>query len=113
MTLNHVHLSVRDLEAAIGWIKKVWRTDPSFANERMAVVPFAAFTVILDRSGHDSTATLGFESVDCDNDFNAAVERGAVPLEPPANRPWGARSAYLLGPGAITFEIEQTLSGAD
>jgi uncharacterized glyoxalase superfamily protein PhnB len=75
----------------------------------MAVVPFGALTVIFDQSDKDTCATLGFESAHCDADYNTVVERGAVPLEPPADRAWGARSAYLRGPGAVTFEIEQLL----
>jgi uncharacterized glyoxalase superfamily protein PhnB len=76
----------------------------------MAFVPFGAFTLFFDRSDKDSRATLGFESADCDADYNAAVERGAESLEAPVNRAWGTRSAYLRGPGAITFEIEQSLT---
>jgi hypothetical protein len=107
MTLNHVHLSVRDLDLAVKWIKDVWLAEPSFSNERMAVVTFGVFTVIFDKADADTKATLGFESHDCDADYRAAVERGAVAIEAPAGRPWGTRSAYLHGPGAIVFEIEQ------
>jgi hypothetical protein len=110
MTLNHVHISVCDLEAAIQWIREVWLAEPTFTSGRMAVVPFGPFTVILDRSDRDSLATLGFLSADCDADYNNVVRRGAVPLEPPTNRDWGARAAYLRGPGAITFEIEETMT---
>jgi uncharacterized glyoxalase superfamily protein PhnB len=110
MTLNHVHCSVCDLRAAIQWLREVWLAEPTFANDRMAVVPFGALTVIFDQSDKDTCATIGFESADCDADYNTVVERGAVPLEPPSNRAWGARSAYLRGPGAITFEIEQVLT---
>ena len=38
-------------------------------------------------------------------------ERGAETLEAPEDRAWGVRAAYLRGPGRITFEIEQELSG--
>ena len=110
MTLNHIHLQVRDFEAVIDWIKNVWQAEPSFTDNRLAVFSFGAFTVILDRSDKDSPATLGFESSDCDRDYAAVVKRGAVPVDPPANRPWGTRAAYLRGPGAVTFEIEQRLS---
>ena len=110
MTLNHVHLSVRDLDLTVKWIKEVWRAEPSVSNEQMAIVTFGAFTVIFDKADADTKATLGFESRDCDADYQAVVGRGAIPIEAPANRPWGTRSAYLHGPGAITFEIEQLSS---
>ena len=27
-------------------------------------------------------------------------------MQAPSNRPWGARAAYLQGPGRLKFEIE-------
>ena len=107
MTLNHVHLPVKDLGLAVRWMREIWHTEPSFENELLAVVEFGAFTVIFDRAEADSKATLGFESEDCDADYRAALERGAKPIDTPTTRSWGTRSAYLHGPGAITIEIEQ------
>lgn len=112
MKLNHIHFWVCDLKSALEWLQQVWQVQPTFWNDRMAVFPFGSFTVILDVSEKDSPATLGFESADCDADYNAVVQRGAISLEPPSNRPWGARSAYLKGPGALKFEIEQSLPSA-
>ena len=71
-----------------------------------------AVTLILDAETEDSVATIGFHSVDCDGDFAALVERGARALQPPHNRPYGARVAYLQGPGALTIEIEQMLASS-
>jgi len=110
MTLNNVHFAVRDLAAALAWLKEVWHAEATYADERMAAVPFGAFTVILDKADKDAPATLGFASRDCDVDYNAVVARGAVPLQAPADQPWGVRAAYLQGPGAIRFEIEQSLT---
>jgi catechol 2,3-dioxygenase-like lactoylglutathione lyase family enzyme len=110
MKLNHVHLSVRDLEAAVEWIRHVLQAEPTLVGDRMAFVLLGAFTIFFDRSDKDSPATLGFESADCDSDYKMVVERGAVPLEAPVNRAWGTRSAYLRGPGTITLEIEQNLA---
>jgi catechol 2,3-dioxygenase-like lactoylglutathione lyase family enzyme len=109
MHLNHIHVGVRDLRAALDWLDRVWELRPQFQNERMATFPFGAFILILDAAETDSPATIGFESGDCDRDFRAVVERGAVPLEPPSNKAWGARSAYIQGPGQLKFEIEGPL----
>ncbi len=57
--------------------------------------------------GIDSVMTLSFESVDCDKDFHDLVAKGAIAIESPADRPWGARAAYVRGPGAMTVEFEQ------
>jgi uncharacterized glyoxalase superfamily protein PhnB len=50
-----------------------------------------------DLAAYDVSATVGFDSDDCDRDFRAVVERGAIPLEPPTNKPWGVRAAYFKG----------------
>jgi hypothetical protein len=110
MTLNHVHLGVRDLSGALEWLRRIWQVGPAFQNERMATLQFGAFILILDAAAEDSSATIGFESDDCDRDYRAVIQRGALPLEAPANRPWGVRAAYLWGPGSLKFEIEGPLS---
>ncbi len=109
MNLNHIHVGVRDLDGALDWLDRVWQLKPEFRNERMATIPFHSFILILDAATEDTAATIGFESEDCDRDFAAVLERGAVALDPPSNKPWGARAAYLQGPGRLRFEIEQPL----
>ena len=109
MRLNHIHVSVRDLDGALEWLEQVWEVKSDFRNERMATLNFDTFILILDAAVIDSPATIGFESSDCDRDFRAVVERGAVSIEPPGDKPWGVRCAYIQGPGALKFEIEQPL----
>jgi len=77
----------------------------------MATFSFDAMTLIFDAANDDVSATIGFESHDCDSDFKAVVGRGAVGLEPSANRDWGVRTAYFKGPGALKFEIEGPTQG--
>lgn len=106
MNFNHIHLSVRDLRTALDWLDRIWQLKPQFQNDRMATVPFGSFTLILDAAETDSSATIGFESDDCDRDYRTVLERGAVAIEPPSNRAWGVRAAYVQGPGRLRFEIE-------
>jgi catechol 2,3-dioxygenase-like lactoylglutathione lyase family enzyme len=106
MTLNHIHLRVRDLNAAVVWFEKILKVQPGFRNERMATFSFNSLTLIFDTAGDDVSATVGFESDDCDRDFHAVVERGAIALEAPADKDWGVRAAYFKGPGDLKFEIE-------
>jgi len=106
---SHIHLGVKDLPAALQWLDKVWLLRPTFHNERMASLPFGEVTIILDASAADTTATVGFDSQNCDEDFRAVRSRGGIALEEPKDRPWGVRSAYIQGPGALKFEIEQML----
>ena len=109
MQLNHIHVGVRDLSGALAWLEKVWQLKPEFQNKQMATIIFGPFTLILDAAETDAVATIGFESDDCDRDFQAVVDRGADALEAPANKPWGVRAAYIKGPGGLKFEIEQPL----
>ena len=109
MRLNHIHVAVRDLKGALDWLERVWQLKAEFQNERMATLSFGEFILILDAADADSRATIGFESENCDQDFRGVVERGAVALEPPEDKPWGVRCAYIQGPGRLKFEIEQPL----
>ena len=109
MRISHVHCRVRDLPAAGHWFQHVLQATAVFNNERMVWLGFGDFGVILDAAPGDSTLTLGFDSDDCDADYRTLTGRGAESIEAPQDRPWGARSAYLKGPGALTVEIEQVL----
>jgi predicted enzyme related to lactoylglutathione lyase len=112
VTISHVHCQVRDLPAAVAWFTERCEVPPSFNDGRMAVFQFGAFTLILDAASSDSVVTIGFNSADCNADFASMVARGARVLESPQDRQYGARAAYLQGPGAIKIEIEQLLSSS-
>ena len=109
MEASHIHLGVTDLGPAVDWLGRVWSVQPTYRDERMASLPFGRFTIILDAAAADTATMIGFDSADCDADFRAVVARGAVVIEGPADRPWGVRAAYVQGPGALRFEIEQPL----
>jgi len=110
MKMSHVHCRVRELQAAADWFAKVCQIAPVFNNERMVWLSFGVFGVILDAAADDSIVTIGFDSTDCDADYRLLTSRGAEPIEAPQDRPWGARSAYLKGPGRLTVELEQVLN---
>ena len=112
MKISHVHCRVRDLAAAARWFQKVLQAKAVFNNERMVWLGFGDFGVILDAARADSALTIGFDSDDCDADYRTLTARGAETLEAPQDRPWGTRSAYLKGPGALTIELEQLLKTA-
>jgi catechol 2,3-dioxygenase-like lactoylglutathione lyase family enzyme len=99
MKVSHVHCRVRDLPAAARWFQQVLQATAVFNNERMAWLGFGEFGVILDAAPADSALTVGFDSENCDEDYRTLASRGAETIEAPQDRPWGARSAYLKGPG--------------
>lgn len=113
MRFNHLHAAIRDLPGALDWLARVWDVRPGFENDGMAVVSLYGASLILDAADEDGTVTIGFSSDDCDEDYRLASGRGAETLEAPEDRAWGVRAAYLRGPGGITFEIEQDLTGQD
>jgi len=106
---THIHLAVRDLPVALEWIERVWELKPLFQLPEMAIRPFGTVHLFLDKGDQDSPATIGYESDNCDRDFAKVVARGAAVRSTPEDKPWGVRAAYLRGPGALIFEIEQTL----
>jgi uncharacterized glyoxalase superfamily protein PhnB len=67
------------------------------------------FQLFLDAGDRDSRSTIGFVSDDCDRDYGLVVARGAETVSAPEDKPYGSRAAYVKGPGALTFEIEQPL----
>ena len=109
MKASHVHLGVKDLKGAVKWFGQVWQLRPTFENEWMATLPFGPLSIILDAAPADVPATVAFDSENCDADLREVVSRGAVVIEEAADRPWGVRAAYVRGPGALRFEIEQIL----
>jgi uncharacterized glyoxalase superfamily protein PhnB len=109
VTISHVHCRMRNLSAAVEWFSTKCGVAPTFDDERTAVLSFGSFTLILDAAADDSVATIGFDSTDCDADFAVLTSRGARMIEPPEDRPYGARVAYLQGPGSLTVELEQML----
>jgi hypothetical protein len=86
MTLNHIHLRVRDLNVAAVWFEKVLQVHPGFRNAQMATFSLASLTLILDKASDDVSATVGFESDDCDGDFRRVVERVQSRLSPRPTR---------------------------
>ncbi len=107
---NHVHARVRDLGAAVSWFENILGLTLTHRHDRLAVFSSGSFLLLLDASEIDSEMTLGFESRNCDADFNAVVGRGATAIRSPADLPWGARAAYVRGPGALTIEFEQLMT---
>jgi predicted enzyme related to lactoylglutathione lyase len=113
MEVNHFHVFVRDLAGALAWFARVWRAEPTYREERMAVLRFGPILLVLDQDEEETVTTIGYATADCDSDFRTVVGRGAEVIEEPADRTWGVRVAYLKGPGRITVELEQELSKAD
>jgi hypothetical protein len=105
--INHVHVNVADLGAALAELDRVWLLRTSFTSETMAVISVEPILLVVDSAEADAETIIGFASEDCDRDTAAAVSRGAVVLEGPFDAPWGPRVSYLRGPGKITFEFEQ------
>ena len=110
MRLSHVHINVQNFEAVVSWFENTAGLKPSFQNDRMASIPADSISLIVDRSDEDSTATIAFESNNCDLDYKTLLSRGAIAISAPEDQPWGVRAAYIKGPGRLTIEVEQPLT---
>ena len=108
--IERIRLSVRDLPAALSWMDKVLGWKPTYRDERHALVAAGGVKLELDAADADSAATLALASEDADADYRRMIERGAVSIETPSDRPSGFREAYLRGFGALTLEIDGPLS---
>lgn len=109
MDLNHFHVYVRELSPAVEWFQSVCGARLTHRGENMASLTVDPMQLLLDRADEDARITIGFATEDCDADFAAVVAKGVEVIEPPTDRPWGVRAAYLRGPGAVTVELEQML----
>jgi lactoylglutathione lyase len=52
---------------------------------------------------------IGFKVDDVDAAYQELVQRGAAPLTPPADRPWGQRTAYVRDPDGHLIELVKQL----
>jgi hypothetical protein len=109
LELDHVHLGVKDIPSALAWFERVLLSEPTYQDERMAILALKPMTIILDNSSTDAVATLSFRSKDVDMDYERLVSRGAVPLGVPDDKPYGVRGAYIKGPGSLKIELEGPL----
>jgi predicted enzyme related to lactoylglutathione lyase len=107
--LNHIHVYVQDLSPAIEWFQRICDARLTYRGEEMASLTVGPLQMLLDIADEDARITIGFATKDCDADFAAVVAKGAAVIEPPTDRPWGVRAAYLRGPGKVTVELEQML----
>jgi catechol 2,3-dioxygenase-like lactoylglutathione lyase family enzyme len=109
-TMDRVRLGVKDLPAAVAWLDKVLGWKPAYLNQKRALVASGGVKLQLDAADADSAATIALTSEDADADYRRLLDRGAVSIEAPSDRPSGFREAYLRGPGALTLEIDGPLS---
>jgi lactoylglutathione lyase len=117
---DYVVLVVEDLDRALRFYTEVLglplrhRSGP-FAQLDTGATRLALFTREamaattgrpLRRSDPDAAAfELGFVVDDVDAAFAALVEAGAPAVTPPADRPWGQRTAYVRDPDGNLIEL--------
>ncbi len=65
----------------------------------------------LNQPAHDAPGfEIGFKVPDVEEAFSELVGRGALPVNPPTDRPWGQRTAYVRDPDGHLIELAQDLS---
>jgi FKBP-type peptidyl-prolyl cis-trans isomerase FkpA len=109
-TVDRLRLGVRDLPATAAWLEKVLGWKPSFRDDRRALFVSGSAKLELDAAQDDAPAAIALASADADADFARWLERGAVSVSTPTDRPSGFREASVRGPGALIFELEGPLA---
>lgn len=107
--IAHVHVFVSDRPGAVQWLKKVWDSSPVTEDHEMSLFIFGSTQLVINDVDEDIPSTIAFTSDDCDRDFQRVIGKGAVSVDEPKDMPWGVRAGFVLGPGKLTFEIEQPL----
>lgn len=109
MKISHIHLSFVDLKNAVQWMKKILLKDPGYQNDNMAVFSFENLEYVFDQGEKNTDVTIALGSINCEVDFKTLSTRGAATIELPSTQPWGVKTAYIKGPGAVVFEVEEVL----
>jgi catechol 2,3-dioxygenase-like lactoylglutathione lyase family enzyme len=109
MILGHIHINVKDLSGATAWMNRILGKAAGFQNPRMASYDFENISLVFDQSEVDSEISLALKASDCDQTFSELIQKGGIQIDEPQDQPWGVRTAYIQGPGAITIELEQVI----
>jgi hypothetical protein len=113
MQASHIHLGINDLTSAVRWLEEVCAVKSDLRIPGKALIPFGGILLVLDSAQGEVAATVAFVVDDCNKKYDELVARGAETLSPPRDFPWGVRTAFVRGPGALTIEIEQSLLCAE
>jgi uncharacterized glyoxalase superfamily protein PhnB len=109
MELSHLHVGFKDFPAASDWFTRVAGNAPRFRNDKLAYHQFGSVVVVLEQAADDTPVTLAFKSASVDADFARLSGQGVEVIQSPIDQKWGVRSAYLKGPGGVTFELEEPI----
>ena len=109
MTLGHMHINVKNLSETTDWMNRILGKASSFQNPRMASYDFENISLVFDQSEKDSEMILAMKTSECDQLFSELIQKGGIQIDEPQDQPWGVRTAYIQGPGAITIELEQVI----
>lgn len=118
--LGYVILYVEDLDRAVDFYKETFGFAERFKQESYAELDTGETTLSLAlRSfveGHFGvslpgaglgTSEVGFvvDKANVDQVYQGAVGKGATPVLPPADQPWGQRVSYVRDPDGHLLEI--------
>ena len=107
--LSHVHVQVLDLAAAMQWFRDILDATPEYQDEEMASYRFESGRLVINGGEADDASIVAFRVENCDAAFRDATARGAAVMEPPEDKTYGVRAAYVHGPGRLSVEFEQPL----
>ncbi len=107
--ISHFHVYVKDRPKTVEWFEKVFDLSPVAEDHEMSMFAFGSVEIVINDTEEDVQSVIAFNSENCDQDYQDVIARGAVSKSKPGDKPWGVRSAFVHGPGKLSFEIEQKL----
>ncbi len=112
MEISHLHVYVKDRPKAVKWLEEVFDVSPVEEDHEMSLFSFGSIAIVINDTEEDVPSTIAIVSKNCDQDYEDVIAKGAISIHEPGIKPWGVKTAFVQGPGKLTFEIEEILDSA-
>jgi uncharacterized glyoxalase superfamily protein PhnB len=104
--LGFVLLYTPDVPAKLAFYERAFGCERQYLSETKTYGQLKGDVPIGFAAAHpERTVEVGFVADDVDAAYRRAVEAGCTAVEPPNDKPWGQRVAYVRDDGGVLVEI--------
>lgn len=107
MKLSHLHIGLKDLNAAVVWFRQIFDLSPVEHIPGMAVYRFDDVDIVIHEGAEDIAMTIALKCTDCKKSYADALLKGAQARTPPRDK-GGTIGADVFGPGRLVIEFDET-----
>ena len=117
MRIDHIHIEVDDLPAAVAFYRERLGLKPSLHEPHTAIFEVGEGTaLVVDRAaparpddlrGAPRGVTIAIRAEPLDRKYAELRARGLEALEPPTERAWGERTFHVRDPEGYIFEFTE------